>query len=255
MDSGPPQQKTALVLSPGGMFGAYQAGVLAVLADRIRPDFIVGASVGALNGWTIAGGCTPAELQEIWRDPETADMLQLRERPSLTRGGYFDPEPLLRKAEQIHQRFQPRMPFGLVVVQVPSFRTEVIPGDRVSPLHLLATCSIPIFFPTVRIGGQQYTDGGMIESLPLAAAADMGATRIIAVHSLPRVFPLWLDIPMRSVKLVRPPRKLPPGIDLTVVRPSEVMGGARDAVVWNRENVDRWIALGMRDAAQQIPLQ
>ena len=247
--------KTALVLSPGGMFGAYQAGVLQVLADRVQPDLIVGVSVGALNGWTIAGGCTPTQLQEIWRDPETASILTMRDRKSLLRGGYFDPAPLLRKAEEIHRLFQPRMPYGLVVVRVPGFHTELIPGEHVIPLHLLATCSIPLFFPTVRIGPARYTDGGTIQAMPLWAAAAMGATRIIAVNSLPRVFPLWLDLPMRSIRIVRPPKRLPPGIHVTTVTPSEKLGGAQEAVIWKRENVDRWIALGVRDAARQIPLQ
>ncbi|MBM3775954.1 MAG: hypothetical protein FJW37_12460 [Acidobacteria bacterium] len=52
----------ALVLSAGGMFGAYQAGAWRALEGRFRPDLVVGASVGALNGWAIAGGCAPEEL-------------------------------------------------------------------------------------------------------------------------------------------------------------------------------------------------
>src|ERR1035438_5321759 len=55
----------ALVLSAGGMFGAYQAGAWNVLSRRFQPDLVVGASVGALNGWAIAGGCSPAELLDM----------------------------------------------------------------------------------------------------------------------------------------------------------------------------------------------
>jgi len=51
-----------LVLSGGGMYGAYQAGAWKALADVFRPDLIVGTSIGALNGWAIAGGCEPDEL-------------------------------------------------------------------------------------------------------------------------------------------------------------------------------------------------
>src|ERR1039457_6584211 len=57
----------ALVLSAGGMFGAYQAGVWNVLSRRFQPDLVVGTSAGALNGWAIAGGCPPAELVDMWR--------------------------------------------------------------------------------------------------------------------------------------------------------------------------------------------
>ncbi len=51
---------SALVLSAGGMFGAYQAGVWNVLSQRFQPDMVVGTSAGALNGWAIASGCSPA---------------------------------------------------------------------------------------------------------------------------------------------------------------------------------------------------
>src|SRR6185436_480327 len=51
-------RRTALVLSGGGMFGAYQAGVWAALHHSIQLDMVVGASIGCLNGWLIAGGCS-----------------------------------------------------------------------------------------------------------------------------------------------------------------------------------------------------
>jgi len=67
----------ALVLSGGGLFGAWQAGAWSVLADRITPDLIVGASVGSLNGYVIASGGTPAELAAMWLDPAFARFADL----------------------------------------------------------------------------------------------------------------------------------------------------------------------------------
>ena len=48
----------ALVLSAGGQWGAWEAGAWKVLSQTFQPDLIVGASVGAWNGWAIAGGCS-----------------------------------------------------------------------------------------------------------------------------------------------------------------------------------------------------
>ncbi len=67
----------ALVLSAGGMFGAYQAGAWNVLSNRFKPDLVVGTSVGALNGWAIAGGCSAEELSAMWRNPATGDTMRL----------------------------------------------------------------------------------------------------------------------------------------------------------------------------------
>jgi hypothetical protein len=67
----------ALVLSGGGLFGAWQAGAWGVLADRMSPDLIVGASIGSLNGYLIASGITPQELRDRWLDSSLARFTDL----------------------------------------------------------------------------------------------------------------------------------------------------------------------------------
>ena len=59
------------VLSGGGNLGAVQAGQLQALIEAgIRPDLVVGTSVGAINGAFLVGaadvdGCRA--LAEMWR--------------------------------------------------------------------------------------------------------------------------------------------------------------------------------------------
>jgi predicted acylesterase/phospholipase RssA len=72
---------TALVLSGGGIKGAYEAGVARTLAERgVTPDVVVGISAGALNGAYIARAVaeeafTPeridAELIDMWANRAT----------------------------------------------------------------------------------------------------------------------------------------------------------------------------------------
>lgn len=47
--------------------------------------------------------------------------------------------------------------------------------------HLLASSAIPIFFPSVEIGGRHYGDGSIRNTAPLSPAINLGAKRIIAV--------------------------------------------------------------------------
>src|ERR1017187_6900392 len=47
---------TALVLSAGGLWAAWEVGAWSVLRERFRSDLIVGASAGAWNGWPEPGG-------------------------------------------------------------------------------------------------------------------------------------------------------------------------------------------------------
>src|SRR5580704_18544989 len=154
------EHKTALVLSAGGMFGAYQAGAYRAIAELAPPDIVVGASVGALNGWPIAGGCTPDHLIERWLDPSAGSALKLFPNHGW-RNGWFDPAPLRARAEEIRGSYEPRMPFGLVVVQLPRLSAHLVKHPDVTAAHLQATCSIPLFLPSVEIDGRRYLDGGL----------------------------------------------------------------------------------------------
>jgi NTE family protein len=59
-----------LVLQGGGALGAYQAGVYQALSEGgIEPDWVIGTSIGAINGAIIAGNeraVRCARLQEFW---------------------------------------------------------------------------------------------------------------------------------------------------------------------------------------------
>lgn len=236
------------MLSAGGMFGAYQAGAYKSIADLAPPDIVVGASVGALNGWPIAGGCSPDELIERWRDPATGSALQLFPDCGWRRG-WFDPAPLQRQAEELWAAYNPVLPFGVVLTQLPFMQARLFEFPHVEAVHLYATCSIPFFLPPVRIGGTSYIDGGAFEKLPVWAAVAMGATRIIAVDSLPGVTKWWIQFALSTAHVFRRRRRLPRDLDLTIVSPSQVLGDANDAIFWQLGNVERWIEMGMRDAA------
>jgi NTE family protein len=230
--------KTALVLSAGGMFGAYQAGAYRAIAAQVQPDMVVGVSVGALNGWAIASGCTPEHLIERWLEP--------------TIGSALDAARLQAQAERMARDYQPRVPFVLAVTRLPWFRTEMVTCPDVTAAHLQASCSIPMFLPSVLIGGSRFVDGGLFERLPIGAAIDMGATRVIAVDCLGNIDSWWLRAGMRVAGMLKRRRAFPAGVEVTIISPSEPLGTAHDAVVWKREKIERWIALGERDAATRI---
>jgi len=64
------KEQVVLVLQGGGALGAYQAGVYQALMEAgIEPDWVIGTSIGAINGSIIAGN-EPANrisrLREFW---------------------------------------------------------------------------------------------------------------------------------------------------------------------------------------------
>ena len=66
-----PPRQTVLVLQGGGALGAYQGGVYETLvAHGHQPDWVVGTSIGAINGAIIAGNPPErrlARLREFWQ--------------------------------------------------------------------------------------------------------------------------------------------------------------------------------------------
>src|SRR4051794_18517566 len=66
------QDSTAFVLGGGGVLGAAEVGMLQALLDHgVRPDLIVGTSVGAINGALVAADPTPAavdRLRRVWEE-------------------------------------------------------------------------------------------------------------------------------------------------------------------------------------------
>ncbi len=232
--------KRALVFSGGGMFGAWQAGVwrgLAPLLESWTPDLIVGASVGSLNGYAIAGGAAPDELCGFWREPAVG---RFRDLPETIR--------------QLMERYPARIEYALTLTDLARMKPKIVVGKDVTWKHLAASCAIPGVLPQQRIGGRWYSDGGLLNPLPVWAAVELGATKIIAVHALPEIPSSVLKPFVKGFRRVFGHHPLPPAdVRLTIIEPASMLGSVRDALVWKRENIERWIESG-EQAAKNISI-
>jgi NTE family protein len=183
-------QKTALVFAGGGSLGAIQVGMLRVLLSTgLRPDFVIGSSVGAINAAYFAGAPTKAgvmRLSQIWSSLRRRDVFPftfvwavglLRHLDYLV-----DPGGLRRLIET-------NLPYGrledaTIPVHVTATDMEGIAvllskGPAIDAV--LASAAIPGIFPPVRIDGQILMDGAIATNTPIRAAADLGATRLIVL--------------------------------------------------------------------------
>jgi len=245
--------KKALVLSAGGAFAAYQAGVWEVLSARFSPEIVVGASAGALNAWAVAGGAQPRELIELWLDPRCAGLAAIR-GPRLPWHGVFDPAPLHARIESLWKAYRPRVEVGIVAVDLRTLRPRLFRNGEITWRHLAASCAVPLSYPPIRLGTGLYADGGLLGALPLWAASEMGAGQIVAIDVLDRAPSSPLRAVVRACRtlLPKPPRP-DGGIETRVIVPSENLGPVRKAVFWDRAAVRRWIALGRTDADRAAP--
>ena len=241
--------KTALVLSAGGMFGAYQAGAWKVLADQFEPDLVVGASIGAINGWTIAGRCNPDDLVESWLHLDELSRYRFRVPRKLI-GGIVDSHAVETLVRNTHARYEPQIEYGLIVTDSLKLRQRIVRGPSVTWQHLAASAAIPGIFNQHRLEGRIYSDGGLLNALPLWAAAEMGAERIIAVNALPVSPNALIRQFVKIIRAVTPtPPKMAQSIEVIQIAPSGSLGSAKDSLYWKRENALRWIEQGRVDAA------
>jgi NTE family protein len=243
---------TALVLSAGGMYGAYQAGVWGELAPAFNPDIVVGASVGSLNGWHIACGCGPTHLAERWLGLGELARIRWRLRMNLCHG-ILDASALEEEVQSMCRCSNPVRRFGVVLTHIPSLRPTLFQTPQVSWHHIAASCSVPLFLRQHRIDGHWYSDGGLVDPLPLNAAIAMGATRIVAVNVMNhRPLPIRLAVGAMR-RLTHYSNRVPDGVQVVEVSPDSALGPVRDSVYWQRDKIAALIERGRRDAIKILP--
>ena len=162
--------RTALVLSGGGLFGAWQAGAWSELSRRFTPDLIVGASVGALNGYLIASRVGAAELHDYWLSPALARFSALEVN-----------------VRRMTEHYRPRTALAVTATDLLRMRPRMFQDGEIGWQHLAASCALPLLLPQRRIGGRWYSDGGLLNPVPVWAAVDLGATHIVALNALPEI--------------------------------------------------------------------
>jgi NTE family protein len=239
----------ALVLSAGGMYGAYQAGAWKALADVFQPDLVVGASIGAVNGWAIAGGCEPQELIERWLSLEAAGSYGWK-FPRSVFSGVLDASPLQEVIRDLYDCFVPRTQFAMVLTDLLRLRPRVLRAPQIRPEHLVATTAIVGLFDQVRLDGRVYSDGGLLAAVPLWIAAELGATRALVIDVLPEPPGIIARTFVGAMRVLSPFRApAPAGLELIRLAPHKLLGAPLEAIYWSRKNAEAWTQAGERDAA------
>ena len=172
--------RVALVLGGGGMRGFAHIGVLQALEEaNIRPDLVVGTSIGSIIGAAYASGTSPDQL---WQQ---ANSMRVRSLADLTLSGpgFVKGEALALWANgliggQAIERFPLR--FAAVATDLDRTRPYVITqGDAGQALR--ASAAIPGVFLPVQADGLTLVDGGVAALVPVRAARALGADVVIAV--------------------------------------------------------------------------
>jgi predicted acylesterase/phospholipase RssA len=132
-------------------------------------------------------------------------------------------------------------------------KPRIFRDSEITWQHLAASCALPVALPQIRIGQRWYSDGGLLGALPSWAAAELGATQIIALQALAQPTSWWLGQATRAFRAVaghNPP--VPPGIAVAEIHPGRRLGSVRDTIQWKRSNIERWLDQGAEDALRFV---
>ncbi|MDE2746078.1 MAG: patatin-like phospholipase family protein [Chloroflexota bacterium] len=184
------ERRLALVLSGGGASGIVQVPFLEELIRRgVRPDMIVGSSVGAVNGAFLAFHPDNIEgLADLWialRDTRLWHRNLLRiTRNLLTRGTSVYSNRFLRELFKRHVTIDEiaaaEIPLHIVTTSLSSGRKRVMSRGQLLS-SVMASIALPGLFPPVRLEGDWCVDGGLSSGLDLETAILQGATHTLAV--------------------------------------------------------------------------
>lgn len=189
----------AFVLSGGGARGALQAGALrALLEADIRPDLLVGTSIGAVNAAYLAvhgiSLDTVDRLIATWHEAAGADLLptnylRLTMRV-LANYSRRQPDPRLRDFFVAHGlspdlRFEQIQGVRLILVAA-DLNNSCLALYGTDPQQtllegLLASTALPPWMRPIEKDGRLLIDGGVLSTLPIQAALEQGAREIIAL--------------------------------------------------------------------------
>jgi NTE family protein len=183
---------TAFVLTGGGVLGAVQAGQLMALADMgVRPDVVIGTSVGSLNAAYVASRPAAAdcgELVDIWRGVRTEDIFpgsRLQRAWNLVaHGDHIYPNDGLRHlVEKLPVRTFEELEIPLHI-SATNLRTGAEAWFTDGPLMraILASTALPGIFPPIAIEGELYVDGGVVNNAPISRAVELGAKRVFLLQ-------------------------------------------------------------------------
>jgi len=206
-------RKIGLALGGGGARGFAHIGVMKVLEkEKIKPDIIVGTSIGSIVGGAFASGMKIKEMEKRAESFLESDLYQSSElkamgdaesgaeqRLSRRIQSYFMTKIRLAQAlyrpsilqidemQEFVNFFIPDIQIEETIIPFRAVATDLRSGECVVLKEgslrrsILASSAVPGALPPVEINGRKLSDGGIICNVPVQHLFEEGAQEVIAI--------------------------------------------------------------------------
>ncbi len=214
----------AFALSGGGARGLSQIGVMKAFEEAgIKPDIVVGTSMGSIVGGLYAAGYSIDQLDSIARNTDWNDLLTLNNQ-SDRRDLFVDQKvtedraifslrldglnPILPTSFNDGQKLSNHLnilafnaplhsetSFDLLAIKFRAVCTDLITGrlillDRGSLSNALrASSSVTFFLAPIKLDSLLLVDGGLVANIPVDVAKESGGDFVIAVNTTSDLWP------------------------------------------------------------------
>lgn len=259
----PESEQIVLVLQGGGALGAYQYGVFEALDEaHIHPQWVIGTSIGAINGGLIAGNPPEkrmAALKTFWDlmeshgerslgafkgaftfmtiasgvrgffAPNPALWVNPNGNVGIDHAAYYSTEPLretlsnLIDLDYLNSK-KMRLTVGAVNANTGEMRYFDNRKEELTIDHIMASGALPPAFPAVRINGEPYWDGGIYSNTPIEAVLD----------DKPR-----LNSIIFSVQLWNPQSEEPKNVQDVLAKQKDIQFASRDHFLEKEKKLHR----------------
>lgn len=188
----------ALVLSGGGVKGAFEAGVLKALTEKGKSwGIMAGVSAGAINAAFMAQYRPEQQfagaihLVELWKSIKDSDIKKrwfpFGKLHSLWTGGLYDTSPLLSLIKKHLSALDlsiSRVDLRIGAVSLNTGEYKYVSGIE-PDIHkwVLASSAFPVAFPPVEINGELWIDGGVRDTTPITDVYDYSIDVDVVVTS------------------------------------------------------------------------
>jgi predicted acylesterase/phospholipase RssA len=191
--------KRVFILGGGAALGAHQVGAMKLLEQEgIRPDAIVGSSIGVVNACLYASGGVE-NMEQAWLSLGSVAPLfrpSLRHNP-VTGLSFASLDPLAGRIERFvdfERVLASSLDVQFILLNLSRGEGQFFSNRQARSADELrkmsrAGYSIPVLFPPVRVRGELFVDGGFAWNVPLLQAVEMGATEIVVLAVVPTQLP------------------------------------------------------------------